>query len=99
MNDWAYILDNTLANINRLTLQAEIFEPMTRRLLDNAGLGEGMRVLDLGCGAGDVTLLAAERVGPSGLVVGIDRDARSHDAANERARRCGYLHGASAKGC
>jgi hypothetical protein len=31
-----------------------------------------MRVLDLGCGAGDVSMLAGELVGASGSVVGID---------------------------
>lgn len=41
-------------------------------LLDRAGVGSGMTVLDAGCGPGRVTLPAAARVGPSGRVVGID---------------------------
>jgi SAM-dependent methyltransferase len=48
-----------------------------------------MRVLDLGCGAGDVSLLAAELVGPTGSVVGIDRDPGVLDIARERAREMG----------
>jgi SAM-dependent methyltransferase len=45
-----------------------------------------MRVLDLGCGAGDVSMLAAELVGPSGSVVGIDRNPQVIALAEERAR-------------
>jgi cyclopropane fatty-acyl-phospholipid synthase-like methyltransferase len=56
-----------------LILQAEIVRPITERLLRQAGLKPGMRVLDLGCGIGDVSLLAAGVVGPSGLVVGVDQ--------------------------
>jgi len=41
-------------------------------LLDRAGVGPGMTVLDAGCGPGRVTLPAATRVGPSGRVVGVD---------------------------
>ena len=44
-----------------------------------------MSVLDGGCGAGDVALLAAELVGPSGSVTGVDRDPRSVALAARRA--------------
>ena len=45
-----------------------------------------MRVLDLGCGMGDVSLLAARLVGPTGSVTGIDRDGVIVEKARERAR-------------
>ncbi len=45
-----------------------------------------MRVLDLGCGAGDVSLLAAELVGAAGSVVGIDRNQDVLAVGRERAR-------------
>jgi SAM-dependent methyltransferase len=45
-----------------------------------------MRVLDLGCGAGDVSMLAANLVGPTGSVVGIDRNPEVIRVAKERAR-------------
>jgi ubiquinone/menaquinone biosynthesis C-methylase UbiE len=41
-------------------------------LLDRAGVALGMQVLDVGCGAGRLSLAAAERVGPSGRVVALD---------------------------
>jgi SAM-dependent methyltransferase len=48
-----------------------------------------MRVLDLGCGVGDVSLLAAELVGPTGSVVGIDRDPAVLTISRERAQKMG----------
>ena len=42
------------------------------RLLKHAGLGEGERVLDVGCGTGTASFLMAEQVGVNGEVVGID---------------------------
>src|SRR5262252_3747331 len=80
-----YILGHSEAEIRRLQMQAAILRPITERLLRGAGIEPGMRVLDVGSGAGDVALLAAELVGPSGSVIGIDRDARSVALAAHRA--------------
>jgi ubiquinone/menaquinone biosynthesis C-methylase UbiE len=62
-------------------------DPLTERLLADAGVGPGMRVLDLGTGAGDVALLAARIVGPSGRVVSVDRDLRTLMLAAVRCER------------
>ena len=51
-----------------------------------------MRVLDLGYGAGDVSLLAAELVGAAGSVVGIDRSPEAIAVARKRARMAGLRH-------
>jgi ubiquinone/menaquinone biosynthesis C-methylase UbiE len=69
-----YILGHSPAVICRWMTQADILRPTTERLLRVAGVSKGMQVLDLGCGADDVSILAAEIVGPSGSVVGIDRN-------------------------
>ena len=68
-----YFLGHSDAEIERLAQQSAFYRDATEALLKSAGLGPGMRVLDIGSGAGDVSLLAAEMVGPSGAVLGIDR--------------------------
>src|SRR5215218_5794378 len=67
-------MGTTEAETERLIRQSGLYAPFTRRLFERAGLGPGMRVLDVGTGAGDVALIAAEMVGASGAVVGVDRD-------------------------
>jgi ubiquinone/menaquinone biosynthesis C-methylase UbiE len=69
---WTSILGYTPADIQRLIAQARRVRPITERLFRSAGLAAGMRVLDIGCGVGDASFLAAELVGPAGSVVGID---------------------------
>ena len=70
--------------------QAWLLEPLTERLLREAGIGHGMRVLDLGCGMGDVAMLAARLVGPSGQVVAVDRDYVVLANARQRAEGAGF---------
>ena len=58
----------------RLRLQASILNPLTEQLFRRAGLSSGMNVLDIGCGVGDVSLLAARLVGRHGSVTSVDID-------------------------
>jgi SAM-dependent methyltransferase len=88
----SYILGHSNRELRRLMLQAENLRPITTRLLREVGLTKGMRVVDLGCGAGDVAMLAAEMVGPTGAVVGIDRNAAAIAMARERARAAGHTN-------
>jgi ubiquinone/menaquinone biosynthesis C-methylase UbiE len=81
-----YILGNSAQEQKRLRLQATFLEKWTEQFLLSAGLKPGMRVLDLGCGIGDVSLLAARLVGTVGHVTSIDRDAIVIEKARERAR-------------
>jgi ubiquinone/menaquinone biosynthesis C-methylase UbiE len=69
-----YVLGRSGRETRRLMLQASILRPITERLLKDAGVEPVLQILDLGCGADDVSMLAAEWVGASGSVVGIDRD-------------------------
>jgi len=76
----------------RLIAQGELVAPLTRRLFERAGITTGMRVLDIGSGSGDVALLAAELVGPTGDVTGIDRDPAQVAYAEQRAKTRGLAN-------
>ncbi|MFP2899944.1 class I SAM-dependent methyltransferase [Corallococcus sp. 4LFB] len=80
-----YALGHEDRELQRLMLQAQVYAPLTEGVLRGAGLKPGMRVLDVGCGVGDVSFLAAELVGPTGQVVGVDREARVLTWARQRA--------------
>jgi ubiquinone/menaquinone biosynthesis C-methylase UbiE len=73
----------------RLASQGDLLRPATERLFRAAGIGPGARVLDCGSGGGDVSVIVAELVAPSGQVLGIDRDAAQVEAATKRARELG----------
>jgi SAM-dependent methyltransferase len=60
-------------------------EAFTGVLLDDAAIGRGSRVLDIGCGCGRTTLAAADAAGADGTVVGIDVSAPMLARARERA--------------
>ena len=86
MQDPAYVLGHSDRELERLRTQARLIEPATRAFLREAGIALGMRVLDIGSGAGDVAFLAAELVGPAGAVMGIDRAVAAVEAATCSAR-------------
>jgi SAM-dependent methyltransferase len=84
-----YALGHSEQELQRLSRQGQSLAPFTRQLFEDAGISQGMRVLDVGCGSGDVAFLAADLVGPSGKVVGVDRERRAVDWANARANSQG----------
>lgn len=86
-----YALGYTNAEHDRLIRQATRIAPCTERLFREAGIGPGQYALDLGSGVGDVSMLVSKLVGPSGEVVGIERDAISIARARARVASAG-LH-------
>jgi ubiquinone/menaquinone biosynthesis C-methylase UbiE len=84
-----YVLGHSDAELKRLMRQGAFYADLTEDVLRRAGLCPGMRVLDIGCGAGDVSLLAARLVGPSGVVVGVDRSEQAIAVARTRANGAG----------
>jgi ubiquinone/menaquinone biosynthesis C-methylase UbiE len=84
MHEGEYVLGYNSFEFQRLERQASILAPLTSDFLCRAGLARGMRVLDVGCGVGDVSILAADLVGSSGLVVGVDRSTEAIAIAEKR---------------
>src|SRR5450432_3277519 len=82
----------------RLEAQGAAMATATRMIFAQAGIRAGLRVLDLGCGAGDVSFVVADLVGPGGSVVGVDRSPGARARARARARPRGLTHGRFAEG-
>ena len=82
-----YPLGSDPVELERLDHQGRMLAPATRMLFEAAGVRRGMRVLDLGCGAGDVAFVLADLVGDAGQVQGIDRSADAVGKATVRARQ------------
>jgi SAM-dependent methyltransferase len=72
--------------------RGEVYGPATEMMLDLAGLRTGNRVLDVACGMGDQTLLAARRVGPKGYVLATDNSSSMLNGAAEAARTAGLTN-------
>jgi len=85
-----YPLGHTDAEHERLIRQAKRVAPITERFFREAGIGPGQRVLDLGSGVGDVAMLVARLVGPSGEVVAVERDRNSIAKASARVTEAGF---------
>jgi SAM-dependent methyltransferase len=83
--DPEYALGDSSRELARLIEQSRFFGQLTRNVFIDAGLSPGMRVLDVGCGPGDVSFLAASLVGPDGEVTGIDRSSAAIEAARSRS--------------
>jgi 2-polyprenyl-3-methyl-5-hydroxy-6-metoxy-1,4-benzoquinol methylase len=88
-NASTYLLGHADAEVRRLLLQARLYDPYTEQALRLAGLRPGMRVLDVGCGPGDVSFVAARLVGPEGTVIGIDAADDIIELARDRATEHG----------
>ncbi|MFJ5259880.1 class I SAM-dependent methyltransferase [Streptomyces sp. NPDC088387] len=76
-----YVMGTTSGEADRLSVQGALYARHTEHLLRLAGLSEGMSVLDVGCGTGEVSVAAARIVGPTGSVVGVDMDPGVLDIA------------------
>lgn len=64
-------------------------DQMSERMLDDAGIGAGMRVLDIGCGPGMLSFMLSRRVGSAGHVFGVDRDPQMLELGRRNARDAG----------
>src|SRR5262245_7588762 len=86
----SYPLGHSEAERERLKRQAALYQDITLRTFRQAGIAPGMRVLDIGCGVGDVSLVVRELVGETGEVLGIDRNPDAISDAKKRALEAGW---------
>lgn len=77
----SYILSDSASELERLRVQARVWEPAARAMLEQIGVGPGWDCVDLGCGAMGILGPLSRRVGARGRVVGVDMDARQLSAA------------------
>ena len=84
-----YLLGASSAEVEHLVHQAEVYADEAAELLDRVGVAEGSAAIDVGCGVLGILGLLCARVGPSGRVVGVDRETRLLDAARQAAAQQG----------
>ena len=88
-----YPIEHRSGEIERLLTQSRAMAPDALVMLERIGPMQGWTCLDIGCGPGGITDLLSARVGPSGRVIGLDRNegflehARKSAAANTEFRQ------------
>jgi SAM-dependent methyltransferase len=91
-DDPVYAMGRSQEEMHRLERQGALLKRVTRLLFEDAGITPGMKVLDVGSGSGDVAILAAELVGPTGRVVGVDMNPDIVETAHARVEAVGLTH-------
>lgn len=93
-DDHVYTLARGARDHDRLALLGRYYDPASQAWLRESGLGSGMRVLDVGCGHGNMTHFIAREVGPSGRVTGVDLSEQQLGVARSSSphpERCSWL--------
>lgn len=76
-----YLLSNDAVEMQRLQLQARVWEPAASEFLTSLNILPGSKVIDIGCGAMGTLAPLSRLVGASGEVVGLDSRPSLLDAA------------------
>ena len=76
-----YVLGQSARAARRLEIQDAHFAEVSERLLDELALRPGDRVVELGCGPGGFSRRILARLGPGGVLVGVDSSAGLLDQA------------------
>lgn len=87
-----YVLGTGDVEIRRLGIQHEAWRELAQAAWARAGIGPGHTVVDLGCGPGYATMDLAQRVGPQGRVIAVDRSRRFLDHLDAAARARGLTN-------
>ena len=84
-----YILGTDPEELQRLAFQHRVWSKDAFALWERAGLGQGQRILDLGCGPGFATFDLAAIAGSDGMVIGLDKSAGYIASARSQAQTAG----------
>jgi SAM-dependent methyltransferase len=84
-----YIFNVGETAVKRLAILNNAYGPLTHQFLKKIGLRSGMKVAEIGCGTGEITLWLAKEVGPEGEVTGIDLSSEQIAIAENRAKSAG----------
>jgi SAM-dependent methyltransferase len=87
-----YVLSGGAAELERLRLQARVWEPEAEALLDQIGVASGWSCIDLGCGAMGILGPLSRRVGEAGRVIGVELDPTQLAAARAFVRQAGLTN-------
>src|SRR5579884_1061642 len=81
----AYILATGSQDVERLRLLNQVYGHASHAVLRRAGLAEELRVVEIGCGTGNMTCWIARQVGPGGAVIGLDKNQPQIEQARRQA--------------
>lgn len=90
--DATYVMGHPKGEEQRLQRLGQLLYAFTKHFFQQAGIAPGMKVLDVGSGAGDVALLLAELIGPTGSIVGVDVYPGVLESARTRLQAAGFEH-------
>lgn len=85
-----YILGTDADELDRLGFQHKVWSKEANALWLQMGLGQGKRILDLGCGPGFATFDLGTIVGRNGSVVGVDKSPGYIEYAKQQASARGF---------
>ncbi len=88
----AYIITGGEEGKKRLKILAEVLSSTTKSLFEITGPLTGKKILDVGCGGGDVSIMLARMVGNNGSITGLDFDKEIVNLAQEDAINEGVLN-------
>jgi 2-polyprenyl-3-methyl-5-hydroxy-6-metoxy-1,4-benzoquinol methylase len=84
-----YILATGGKDVKRLRLLHEVYGPGTEALFRRVGLRAGQRVVEIGCGSGNIACWVARQVAPHGSVMALDIAADQVEQARQQAQTQG----------
>ncbi|MGO9122979.1 MAG: class I SAM-dependent methyltransferase [Desulfomonilaceae bacterium] len=87
-----YLLQVGKKGFDRLKFINDVFGEHSKNFLIRAGITEGKRVLEVGCGTGSMTTWLAKQVGMNGQVIAVDASEEQLEIARKAAEKSGFTN-------